>query len=51
MQFFSVAELVVEVFELSETGLAGHVQLQQAVGLVQAPGHGVRQAARNEQTF
>ena len=51
MQSCSVAELVVELSELGEAGLPDHVQLQQGVGLVQAPGREVRQAARNEQTL
>ena len=44
IQFCSVAELVVEVSKLGEAGLPGHVQLQEAVGLVQTPGNGVRRA-------
>ena len=33
----STAKLAVEVPELGEGGLAGHFDLQQAVGLVEAP--------------
>ena len=33
----SISKLAVEVSELGEGGLAGHVDFQQAVGLVEAP--------------